>query len=103
AEDGIRDYKVTGVRRVLFRSHLLMKLRAGFRRWETRPGQDVWMIEIHRRIAALARRIDVDHFDIFADRARLEVLFPAYIERCLRSEERRVGKKCYVGCDVVSA
>src|SRR5215813_3282211 len=61
----------------------------------------MWMIEIHRGIAALARRIDIDHFNIFADRARLEVRFPAYIERCLVDAKRfQAGaKRRVIGID----
>ena len=54
--------------------HLLVKLRQRLRRREARLGQDVRVIEVDRRIKAIARRIVVDHFDIFADRAGLDFL-----------------------------
>ena len=46
------------------------------------------MVEIDRRVAALARRIDIDHLEIFADGSGLEVVLPADIERGLVDGER---------------
>ena len=57
-------------------AHLLMELRIALRRGQAVHSEDVIMVEIHRGITATARRIDVDDFDIFADRSRLEPFFP---------------------------
>src|ERR1700730_11143646 len=58
--------------------HLLMELRVRLRGRETVLAQEMGMIEIDGRIAAAARRIDVDHLDIFADRAGRELGLPRH-------------------------
>ena len=52
--------------------HLLMELRVGFRRRAARPATRRWgWLRSTRRVAAPARRIDVDDLEILADRTRL--------------------------------
>ena len=57
--------------------HLLMELRVCLRWAQARSAREVRVIEVDRGVAAATRGVDVDDFDIFADRAWFEVLFPA--------------------------
>ena len=59
------------------------------------------MVEIHRRVAALAGRIDIDHLDVFADRAGCELIFPARIQSRLVDAQRldAARKRRIVGVD----
>ena len=61
-----------------------MELRIALRGRHAVRRKDVMMVEIYRGIAATACRIDVDHFDIFADWPRFEILtrFPANFSDC---------------------
>jgi hypothetical protein len=54
--------------------HLLMELRIPLRRTQTVLREHVRVVEVHRRIDHAARRIDVDHLDVFTRRAGLQVL-----------------------------
>src|SRR5256885_15641997 len=89
AEDGIRDYKVTGVQRVLFRSreHLTPELRLLVMS-ATLDGaavarllEDAPLITAHGRIFPVQTR--------YAGKG-----LPGLSEAPSRSEERRVGKEC---------
>ena len=62
-------------------AHLLMEPRVGFRRRQAVRCEQRRGIEIDGRIGGIARRIDVDHLDVFADRTRLEVIFPGHLNR----------------------
>src|SRR5688500_19594544 len=81
AEDGIRDYKVTGVRRVLFRSSAVSRGRRrvnraakGLQRVGVRPDQ-------------------ILHSGLLRARETAELVAAALgVPRACRSEERRVGE-----------
>ncbi len=54
--------------------HLLVELRVRLRGRQAVLRQQVRMVEIDRVVEDAAGRIDVDDLDVFADRARLEVV-----------------------------
>ena len=51
--------------------HLLVKLRVALRRHQPILGKQVGLVEINRRVEAVAGRVKVNHFEVFADRTRL--------------------------------
>ena len=69
-----------------------MELRVCLRRREPIFRENVRMIEIDRRVAAPARRIDIDHFEIFADRSRSKLDLPRNGNgRLVHAEHQRIG------------
>ena len=62
-------------------AHLLMETRIGFRWLESIGREQRWRIEVHRRIGSIAARIDIDHLDVLAARAGLQVVFPGDFDR----------------------
>jgi hypothetical protein len=56
--------------------HLLMKLRIGFRRFQTVLAKDARVIQIHRIVKNAARRVGIHHFDVLPDGTGLQMLLP---------------------------
>src|SRR5256885_7550288 len=81
AEDGIRDYKVTGVQRVLFRSEI---------RTVASPSPINRLEVVDKDATVRISHLQRGYFQNFA--ADFEWIIDYAIER--RSEERRVGKEC---------
>ena len=54
--------------------HLLMELRIAFRRRPAVLGEQLLVVEIDRVVDTVRGRVDVDHFQIFADRPWLQLL-----------------------------
>jgi hypothetical protein len=65
-----------------------MELRIAFGGAQPILGQQIWIVEVDRRINHSARRIHVDHFEVLADRPGLEptrhrVAIPRHSDRDL--------------------
>src|SRR5205807_4472024 len=80
AEDGIRDYKVTGVQTCalpIWRPRPTLNWRRGSRNGSRRDGRRERQVTIERRTPSVPNW-----------------QFGAWTSKTLRSEERRVGKEC---------
>jgi len=62
-------------------THLLVETRIGFRWLKAIGREQRWRVQVDRRIGGIAARVDVDNFDILADRTRLEIVFPRNFDR----------------------
>ena len=57
-------------------NHLLMEARIGFRGPQSGLGQHIGMVQIHWRVTAARGWIHVDHLQVLAGRAGLQVIRP---------------------------
>ena len=68
--------------------HLLVKLRIAFGWCQPILGQQIGLIEVNRRVEAFTGRVEIDHFQVLANRAGLQdillcfrIKLPAYLHR----------------------
>src|SRR5205807_3761511 len=95
AEDGIRDYKVTGVQTCALPILNAIESRTSNDPTNAREGQMALSIRnLDAPLGAEARGIDLSKSLTQADADAIE---EAWRERHVRSEERRVGKECRAG------
>ena len=81
--------------------HLLMELRVAFGRGQSVLREQIGVVQIHRRVEVIARRIVVDHLEIFAHRAGREVLPPGAKDNLV--DEGRVHRGTCPGVEGVGA